>query len=131
MKRIVLLALILSLLSACLAQKPLQIFEDPDRIWKLQQLNGTPFSAPATLSFQKPDQIAGKAPCNRYFGTMTATYPAFKVGPINSTRVACANLRFETAYLRALEAATTARAIDNTLILTNADGLEMVFKSTD
>lgn len=130
MRQIALLALLLSALSACLTQRPLKVFENPDRIWTLTHLNGVAFAAPATLTFPKPDEIAGQAPCNRYFGAMPATYPAFAASPIGGTRRACPDLRAETAYLRALEAATTATATDDTLILTNTDGLEMIFKST-
>jgi len=116
-------------LSACRADE--MAYGGPDRIWTLKQLNGATFPAAATLTFPKEGEIVGQGPCNRYFGAMTAPYPQFDAGPIGSTRMACPDMAAETAFLAALDAATQASVLDDTLTLSNADGIEMVFKSTE
>lgn len=102
-----------------------------DKVWQLTELDGTPFAATATLSFPKPGQIAGEAPCNRYSGTMTTPYPWFDVGQVISTRRACPDLEAEDAFLGALSAMTEAEATGDTLILRNVAGREMVFRAAE
>lgn len=131
MSKAICFTLALMSLGGCLTADPADVYTNPDRVWALTALNGSTFSATATLTFPKTGGIAGKAPCNCFFGEVTGVYPQFEVGPLGSTRMACPDLRAEAAYFRALEAATTATATDNTLILTNTSGLEMIFKSTD
>lgn len=124
------LALLLSL-SACREDETVRAYGGADRIWELKELNGAPFPATATLTFPKEDEIAGNGPCNHYFGAMQAPYPWFEAGPIGSTRRACPDLAAETTFLNALEAATLSEVAGDILILSNTDGLEMVFKSSD
>lgn len=131
MRQTVLAALILIALSACRADESVRVYGGPDRIWLLRELNGSLFPARATLTFPKKGQIAGNGPCNRYFGAMKAPYPAFDAGPIGSTRMGCPDSEAETAFLMALEAATIAKVTKDTLVLSTAQGLEMVFKATD
>jgi heat shock protein HslJ len=117
-------------LSAC-STDALDVYNEPETIWTLAQMGGAAFPAGATLTFPEPTEIAGQGPCNRYFGAMNAAYPQFAAGPIGSTRMACPDMAAETAFLAGLETATTAEASENTLTLSNSDGLLMVFKSTD
>jgi heat shock protein HslJ len=128
MKSLATLALLLASLSACTADSP---YNSPDTIWTLKELGNSPFPATATLTFPKVGEVAGAGPFNRYFGAMTATYPAFSAGPIGSTRIACPELAAEIAFLDALQSATASEVTENTLLLTNADGLRMLFKTTD
>ena len=131
MKAFITMALLLASLTACRSDEAVRAYGGADRIWTLKLLNGAPFPARATLTFPKQGEIAGEGPCNRYFGAMSAPYPAFDAGPIGSTRMACPEMPAETAFLAALEAATLSQAGDETLVLSNADGLEMVFKATE
>ena len=59
--------------------------------WGLKSIDGTPFSATATLTFPEPGKIAGDAPCDSYFGSQTAPYPRFEAPNIASTKMACPN----------------------------------------
>jgi heat shock protein HslJ len=128
MRTLALLAILVSGLSGCGTDAP---YDDPDRVWTLKELANSPFPATATLTFPKAGEVAGAGPCNRYFGAMTATYPAFTAGPIGSTRIACPELAAEAAFLDALQSATTSQVTEDTLLLTNPAGLRMVFKATD
>lgn len=127
MKVLLLCASCLLALGACRGETPASVFGGSDQIWTLKTLNGQVFPATATLTIPKTGEINGRAPCNRYFGALTGTYPAFNAGPIGSTKMACPNMRAENAYLDALGSATTATVSNNTLTLTNGSGLEMVF----
>ena len=50
-------------------------------------------------------------------------------GPIRSTRRACDSLQTEQQFLSALRTMTIAELLGDTLILSNTDGAEMVFRS--
>ncbi len=73
--------------------------------------------------------LAGKA-CNTFRGQATITGTTIKVGPLMSTKMACANeaaTAQETAVLMILEAATTLTQEGATLTLTAADGKALQF----
>ncbi len=131
MRTFITIALLLTSLTACRADETVRAYGGADQVWTLKELNGATFPTTATLTFPKAGEIAGQGPCNRYFGAMKSPYPWFDAGPIGSTRMACPNLAAETAFLSALEAATVSEVAGDTLILSNTDGLEMVFKSSD
>ena len=131
MKVFALITTTLLALMGCRAATPENVFAGSDKVWALRTLNGAAFPATATLSIPKAGEVIGQAPCNRYFGALRGTYPAFDAGPIGSTKMACPDLSAEIAYLGALDAATTADLKDGNLVLSNANGLEMVFTASD
>lgn len=131
MKGLIAMAIVASSLVACRANETVRAYGGADRVWTLKLLNGANFPARATLTFPKEGEIAGQGPCNRYFGAMKAPYPWFEAGRIGSTRMACPEMAAETAFLSALATATLSEIAGDTLILSNVDGLEMVFKATE
>lgn len=131
MKCLITLAILLVALAACRKDETVRAYGGGDRTWTLKILNDAPFPATATLTFPKTGEIAGQGPCNRYFGAMTVPYPWFEAGPIGSTRMACPDLKVETVFLEALQAATLSEVLGDVMILSNTDGLEMVFNATD
>lgn len=131
MRIFVTMAVLLASLAACRGDEAARAYGDADRVWTLKLLNQAPFPARATLTFPKEGEIAGDGPCNSYFGAMKASYPRFEAGPIGSTRMACPEIAAETAFLAALQATTLSEVAGDTLILSNGDGLEMVFKATE
>ncbi|MEH6831495.1 META domain-containing protein [Sulfitobacter sp.] len=131
MKCLITLAILLVALTACRKDETVRAYGGGDRTWTLKILNDAPFPATATLTFPKTGEIAGQGPCNRYFGAMTVPYPWFEAGPIGSTRMACPDLEVETVFLEALQAATLSEVLGDVMILSNTDGLEMVFNATD
>lgn len=102
-----------------------------DQTWILQEIDGQPFPASATLTFPETGQIAGEAPCNFYSGPMAAPYPWFEVGNLAVTRRACPDLAQETAFFEALSAMTEVEISGDVMILRSADGREMLFKADD
>ena len=99
--------------------------------WVLHSIDGTPFAARATLTFPDEGTLAGEAPCNRYSGTQTLPYPWFRVEALTTTKRACPDLEAETRYLRALADMTLVEVADDTLLLTNDAGREMVFRAVE
>ncbi|WP_297773196.1 META domain-containing protein [uncultured Roseovarius sp.] len=97
--------------------------------WTLQSIDGTPFTARATLSFPKEGTLVGEAPCNRYSGAQTLPYPWFRAEALVATKRACPDLEAETRYLRALAEMTLVEVAGDTLLLTNDAGREMVFRA--
>jgi heat shock protein HslJ len=64
----------------------------------------------ATAVFSEDGQISGNASCNNYFGPYTSDGTNISIGPLASTRMLCEDPEVndqETAYLAALEMATT------------------------
>ena len=123
--------LILLALGACRADESVRAYGADDKEWRLIELNEHPFTARATLTFPETGRIAGNAPCNSYSGTMTVPYPRFEAGPIAATKMACPDLAAETAFFAALDAVTFSEVLADTMILSNTDGLRMVFTAAD
>ncbi len=116
-------------LSACQRDETVTAYGAAGKTWRLVELDGVPVSYAATLRFPAPGQIAGKAPCNTFGGTMTVPYPWFDATDIVATRTACPELPQETAYLAALSGMTLSEVLGQTLILSTAEGRKMVFKA--
>lgn len=116
-------------LIASAADETLRAYGGKNHVWTLAELNGAPFQATATLTFPQAGVIAGNGPCNLYHGTLTVPYPWFETGPIASTRRACPDLKAEAAFFQALEAASLSEITGDTLILSDDNGVLLVFKS--
>jgi heat shock protein HslJ len=120
---------IVLVLTACQSDETVSGYGGADRVWVLTSLNDAAFSARATLTFPEEGKIAGEAPCNSYFGAQTAPYPWFKAESIGATRRACPELDAESKYLEALSQATISEISGEILILSNDDGLSMLFSA--
>ena len=101
------------------------------KVWVLSEVDGAPFTARATMEFDKAGWIKGQAPCNRYSVKQEAPYPWFKVGPTMATKMACPDLDAETKFFNALSDMTLSEVLGNVMILSNDAGREMVFKSVE
>ena len=115
--------------AACQRNETVSAYGAADRLWTLVEIDGQTFASRATLTFPKPGQITGQAPCNRYSATMTVPYPWFETGPILATKMACPDLEEEHLFLTALDTMTESEVSGNTLVLRNQDGREMLFKA--
>lgn len=118
-------------LSACRADETVAGHGASGRTWTLAELDNMPFTARATLTFPETGRIAGQAPCNRYFATLTVPYPWFKAEAIGATRMACPDLAAESAYLAALGEMTLSEVLGDVLILRDDAGRSMVFKASN
>lgn len=115
-------------MTTCQADETISGYAYPDAIWMLNDLNGQSPKSEITLTFPEKGKIAGRAPCNRYFGTQSKPLPWFKTGPIASTKMACPNLAEESKYFTALDTATLAEVSATTLILSNETGPILTYK---
>ncbi|MFN3210765.1 MAG: META domain-containing protein [Roseovarius sp.] len=128
MRALLTLPLALSL-SLCSADETISGHGAAGKTWHLQDIDGAPFAAKATITFPEEGKITGEAPCNRYFATQLKPYPWFRAAEIGTTRRACPQLDEETAFLAALADMTLAEVAGETLILSTEDGREMTFRS--
>ncbi|WP_158965389.1 META domain-containing protein [Chachezhania sediminis] len=98
------------------------------KTWVLQALNGEAFPpSEATLIFGDDGRISGAAPCNQYSAKLQSQPPAFQVGPIASTRMACPEMQEETAFFNALGVVTSMTLDGNNMVLNGPDDFSMVF----
>jgi heat shock protein HslJ len=79
-----------------------------------------------TANFGVDGTLSGNGGCNKYNGTYTATGKQIKIGPLASTRMACANpagiMDQEALYLAALQTASTYKVEGTSLELRTKDG---------
>lgn len=101
--------------------------------WLLEDLGGSGVidNAQATLSFPEAGKVAGRGSCNRFFGPAQVSGDAVKMGPLGSTRMACAEaaMHQETKYLNALQAAERYEWKDPYLLI-YSKGLEKPLRFT-
>jgi heat shock protein HslJ len=76
-----------------------------------------------TAVFDEHGMVAGYGGCNNYFATYTAGGNKITIGPVGSTRKACAQpiMDQETAYFRALESAATYKIDGDRLTMRTAE----------
>jgi heat shock protein HslJ len=94
--------------------------------WHLVGLEGQEVGSSATLQFDG-DKVAGKAPCNRWFGRSATTLPGVRIEAIGATRMACAELAAEIVYFEALQAMQRAEVDQGHLYLIGPEGRVMEF----
>lgn len=116
-------------LIACRQDETLTAYGAADKVWRLVEVNNQPYTAQVTLTFPEPGKLAGKAPCNNYFGAQTVPYPWFKAQDIGATKRSCPELAEEATYFEFLRAASLSEVLGDTLILSNDTGLSLVFKA--
>ncbi|UZD90446.1 META domain-containing protein [Cognatishimia activa] len=120
------LALLL-LISACERDESLTAYGAAGT-WDLQEINGQPFDAPASIVFAEDGQVKGEAPCNSYSTYQSAPYPWIELGPILSTKRACADLSAEQDYFAALGKMSLAEVSGELLILSNDEDESLLFR---
>ncbi len=113
--------LTLAAISALLAL-PLHAEEIAAGEWQVLAVDGALFAAEATFSITPDGQVAGKAPCNRYFGQSKADLPALQLDAIGATRMACDAMAAEDQFLTALSSMTGAELREDHLVLTGPEG---------
>lgn len=93
------------------------------RLGELPVTQGLP-ARRAKLVFQHGDgRIAGFGGCNRIMGDYHVDGPKLRIGPVASTRMACANgMDQEAAFLAALDQVASWQIHDSTLQLSDRDG---------
>ena len=79
---------------------------------------------PSTLIFDAGQKVAGRAACNRYFGTYQQSGDRVEIKPGGTTRMACPPdvMEQEDRFLAALGAAKKARHEGDKLLLLDENG---------
>lgn len=98
--------------------------------WQLLAIDGLRVDASVTASLRidAEGQVTGKAPCNSYGARNAAALPAFRLGGIRATRMACDKLAEEQVFFDALALMENMELDgDSNLILTGPDGRSMEF----
>jgi heat shock protein HslJ len=89
--------------------------------WELNDLGGTPVlpDRRPTLSFLDPGRISGSASCNRYGGGADLGEGTIKVGPLQTTRMACTPEidAQERAFLVALQNSNRVEIVGGELVI--------------
>ncbi len=116
-------------LASCQADETISGYADPDSDWVLQELDGKPYLARATIRFPEQGRTEGQAPCNSYFARQTAPYPWIEITGLGSTKMACPDLDAETAFFSALQKVSLAEVAGDTLILSDETGFMMLFRT--
>ncbi len=96
--------------------------------WILEEIDGTPFAARASLTFPGDGSLHGRAPCNSFGGSLAADYPDFGLGGIRITRSMCADIAAEREFLGALGAMETAEISGDKMVLSSGSR-RMVFRA--
>lgn len=78
------------------------------------------------VQFSVEGTVDGFAGCNRFFGSFIATDQTLEVGPLGSTRMACADadMKLENDFIADIHSARTYHIAGRQLILTSDDGTE-------
>ena len=94
--------------------------------WLAEEIDGSGVvdRVQATLIFDAGQKVAGRAACNRYFGTYRQAGDTLEIKPGGSTRMACplAVMDEEAKFLSALETVRKARRDGGSLMLLDGDG---------
>ena len=96
-------------------------------LWRIEQARSEPIldKRRARIDFGADGRLTGHTSCNTMNASYTLERSVLKVGPVATTRMACAQLQMEQEdrILSALELAVSARVRDDGLLeLRDADG---------
>jgi len=82
---------------------------------------------PAFVRFHADGKISGFGGCNSFFGSYTAIGGTLEIGPLGSTRKACAEpvMKAEAAFLQVIDAATAYRIDRDELALITPAGIHV------
>ena len=102
----------------------------PDRtVFFLEEINDEAVSYTASIQFLSTGKVQGSGPCNRFSAEQTAPLPWVEIERIAATKRGCDELDGETAYFAALERMDFSEVGTTTLLLSNAAGESMVFRT--
>lgn len=114
------------LLAAC---QPAPVVQQPDlaQEWKLVGFSAGALPPRVTMDLREPGRAAGQGPCNRWFGEVQGSFPAFRLPMVATTQMACPDLAAEGRFHDALGRVTAAELVGSQLVLTGPKGLRLTF----
>jgi heat shock protein HslJ len=136
MRKLSCTAITLALLAGCMPSAGPVVPNVPDDpagsetsgTYTLGAIDEVSFTARATLVFGPGDQVGGQGPCNRWSADLTSTLPAFQIGPIVATEMACDDLVAEMTFFRSLALMEEASFLDGYLFLKGYQSMTMAFR---
>lgn len=99
------------------------------QIWSLQFIDGIGgIESKATFHVDESGKVTGQAPCNRYFASAEIKGSALSIGKPGATMMACEPnaMTQEQAFFDALEKVAAFKVENGRLVLTAADGRELL-----
>lgn len=111
-------------LVACTRDESVRAYGGADRVWVLEEMGGEPYAGRATLEFEPGDGITGETPCGPYRAVMAEPYPWFRVTGWRADTQPC-----ESRFAAAMADMELVETQGDILILSDADGYEMVFRA--
>jgi putative lipoprotein len=99
------------------------------QVWSLQFIDGIGgVESKATFHVDENGKVTGQAPCNRYFANAEIKGSALTIGKPGATMMACEAklMTQEQAFFNALEKVAGFKVENGRLILTAADGRELL-----
>jgi heat shock protein HslJ len=103
--------------------------------WSLVTLDGQPLPSDVkvTLQVDADGSLGGHGGCNQYGGPWSVEGEELSIGPLRSTLMACLEPAgaVETAYLGALEGATSWTVVDGELRIAGEGAGELVFRALE
>lgn len=129
-------ALALLLAGCAEAPKPAQQSAIVGPVWVAEDIAGGGIidDSRITLQLGADGQASGRGGCNGYGGGYTLTGESLRFGPLAATQMACAEalMKQEQRYFDALAGTVRyALADDGALLLTAADGRQILFRQED
>lgn len=118
-------------LASCFKDETVSGYADPEAVYRLEEISGSTFPAAATITFPEEGTVAGEGPCNHWSASQSAPYPWFEIGPILSTKRACADLDAEARFFEALGTMTLVETQGALVLLSNDEDQTMVFRQSD
>ncbi|MEM9966992.1 MAG: META domain-containing protein [Pseudomonadota bacterium] len=100
-----------------------------DKKWRLVELNTMPVAQQVTLSFRSLGRLHSNGPCTSYTARMRVPYPWFALENLKAGKRSCPESKLEIDYVRTLQQATLSEVFGDTLILSNAESVLLVFKA--
>jgi heat shock protein HslJ len=112
---------------AAMGSSPASAADAAQGLWRIEQARSEPMldKRRARIDFGADGRLTGHTSCNAMTGSYTLDNGVLKVGPVATTKMACAQLQLEQEdrILTALELAVSARVRDDGLLeLRDADG---------
>lgn len=133
MRKILIIALVLSAVSSCSPRiSPDQTWVG--RRWVLTEMKGVPVQLSGTRRdaylefFPQDKRFAGNGGCNRISGQYTLEKSRIKLENVISTKMSCNDINFESSFLSLLNDVDRFKMEDNNTTLLLRDGNKVILK---
>lgn len=123
------IAICLLLAAGCVSLENVGFYGGVGKVWVLSSIDGAAVDAHSDLRIGQLGALSGRSGCNNWQARDTSVYPWFDVETITATRKACPDQAAEQEFFEALKSMTLAEVVGETLILSTAQGREMVFNA--